>query len=307
MGTTEEELAQREVEMYQLFSHKNIIRLLDSATVTESDDSKTIYIFLPYYKKGNLQDAISRNQLHSTFFSEEEALGIFRQVCEAVKEFHTYTAKGVARDRYEANAPQSIQDENAQQARALLEEQTHQDGTSQQVQGTRGEWMPWAHRDIKPGNVLMSDDGVTPVLMDFGSACKARIEIHSRQEALAQQDIAAEHCSMPYRAPELFDVKTDCILDEKVDIWSLGCTLYAMAYGQSPFEMNMNEQGGSMALAVLNGQFKFPGGPDYQKQYSQAFRDLITWILNPDPKTRPDIHQVIAKVDELLSRPSRQD
>ena len=24
---------------------------------------------------------------------------------------------------------------------------------------------------------------------------------------------------MPYRAPELFDVKTDRILDEKVDIW----------------------------------------------------------------------------------------
>ena len=30
---------------------------------------------------------------------------------------------------------------------------------------------------------------------------------------------------MPYRAPELFDVKTDAVLDEKVDIWSLGCTV----------------------------------------------------------------------------------
>lgn len=33
------------------------------------------------------------------------------------------------------------------------------------------------------------------------------------------QDLAAEQSSMPYRAPELFDVKTGITLDEKVDIW----------------------------------------------------------------------------------------
>jgi hypothetical protein len=33
------------------------------------------------------------------------------------------------------------------------------------------------------------------------------------------QDIAAEHSTMPFRAPELFDVKTGKTLDEKVDIW----------------------------------------------------------------------------------------
>lgn len=43
--------------------------------------------------------------------------------------------------------------------------------------------------------------------------------IHTRQQALLEQDIAAEHCTMPYRAPELFDVKTGVELDEKVDIW----------------------------------------------------------------------------------------
>lgn len=33
------------------------------------------------------------------------------------------------------------------------------------------------------------------------------------------QDIAAEHSTMAYRAPELFDVKTGVTLDEKVDVW----------------------------------------------------------------------------------------
>ena len=67
-------------------------------------------------------------------------------------------------------------------------------------------------------NVMIADDG-SPVLMDFGSAMKARIKIENRSQALLQQDLAAEQCTMAYRAPELFDVKTGVTLDEKVDIW----------------------------------------------------------------------------------------
>lgn len=66
---------------------------------------------------------------------------------------------------------------------------------------------------------MVADDGVTPILMDLGSCVKARIPIENRSQALLQQDIAAEHSTMAYRAPELFDVKTGTTLDEKVDIW----------------------------------------------------------------------------------------
>lgn len=65
---------------------------------------------------------------------------------------------------------------------------------------------------------MITDEG-SPILMDLGSAVRARIQVRTRQEALLQQDLAAEHSSMPYRAPELFDVKTNTVLDEKVDIW----------------------------------------------------------------------------------------
>lgn len=39
------------------------------------------------------------------------------------------------------------------------------------------------------------------------------------QAAQTLQDIAAERCSMPYRAPELFNVESYCMIDERTDIW----------------------------------------------------------------------------------------
>lgn len=99
--------------------------------------------------------------------------------------------------------------------------------------------------------------------------------------------MAAEKCTMPYRAPELFDVKTNTVLDEKVDIWSLGCTLYAMAYGHSPFEIDPS---GSVALAVLNNQYKFPS--QSEDHYSENVRKLIQFMLVTDPLKRPDINNV---------------
>lgn len=70
---------------------------------------------------------------------------------------------------------------------------------------------------------MIADDGVTPILMDFGSTMKARVHIEDRSQALWQQDIAAEQSTMAYRAPELFDVKTGQMIDEKVDIWVSRC------------------------------------------------------------------------------------
>lgn len=79
---------------------------------------------------------------------------------------------------------------------------------------------------------------------------------------------------------------------------SLGCTLFALAYSHSPFENTQTtEQGGSIAMAVMNGQYKHP-----QSAYSQGFKDLINAMLTVDPAKRPDIHQVIEMTDKVLQR-----
>jgi serine/threonine kinase 16 len=72
--------------------------------------------------------------------------------------------------------------------------------------------------------------------MDLGSVSPARVRITSRREAMALQELCAETVTAPFRAPELFEPRSDMIVDEKTDVWAFGCTVYAMAYRTSPCE-----------------------------------------------------------------------
>lgn len=162
---------------------------------------------------------------------------------------------------------------------------------------------------------MISDSGAEPILMDLGSIAESPIPITSRNLAIATQDVAAEHSTMPYRAPELFDVKTGTVIDTKVDIWSLGCTLFACLVGKSPFEMRSDETGGSLSICVLSGDWRFPDeGPGAKKNknkgkgpatpggsggnsvgvtddesISEPIREVVRKCLKVEPIERPDI------------------
>ncbi|SNW61987.1 serine-threonine kinase [Orpheovirus IHUMI-LCC2] len=77
------------------------------------------------------------------------------------------------------------------------------------------------HRDIKPGNILIKDNNI--YLSDFGSA-KFIIDKTKLSTCIQTQN---------YRAPEILMDKED--YDEKVDIWSIGCTIVEMINGASLF------------------------------------------------------------------------
>lgn len=181
---------------------------------------------------------------------------------------------------------------------------------------------PLAHRDVKPGNVLLEtsmehDGGLKAVLMDFGSCRPARVSVRDRAGALRVQERASRECTAPFRAPELFDTPSECDLDERVDVWSLGCLLFAGANGgRSPFESALEQTGGSLALAVLSGKVAWPeeasdasdekrkalkkAAPDDDVP-TESLRDVVAFLLRKDWRERPTAHDAVARIEARLS------
>ena len=86
------------MEATKRFRSPNIIRIFDSAVVQEGD-GKIIYLFLPYYSKGNVQDAINAHAVRGSRFGEKEMLELFLGTCRAVKCLHQYRLPNVAAQR----------------------------------------------------------------------------------------------------------------------------------------------------------------------------------------------------------------
>ncbi|XP_049933049.1 uncharacterized protein LOC116251205 isoform X2 [Nymphaea colorata] len=139
-------------------------------------------------------------------------------------------------------------------------------------------------------------------LLDSAKTMKMKKEFFSTITVLQifRQEWAAEHCSAPYRAPELWDCPSYADIDERTDIWSLGCTLYAIMYGESPFEFALGESGGSLQLAIMNGQVKWPSGPN--PPYPAQLHQFVIWMLQTQVALRPCIDDIIVHVDKLLSK-----
>jgi len=166
---------------------------------------------------------------------------------------------------------------------------------------------PLAHRDVKPGNVLIETGrmehrgGLKAVLMDFGSCRPARVSVRDRAGALRVQERAARECTAPFRAPELFDTPSRCDLDERVDVWSLGCLLFAGANGgRSPFESALGQTGGSLALAVLSGKVAWPEEAP-EDEADAALRDVVAFLLRKDWRERPTARDAVARIEARLS------
>ncbi len=103
------------------------------------------------------------------------------------------------------------------------------------------------HRDIKPGNLLVDQNGVVKVL-DLGLARFFMVD--EGNEALTIRHDEKVLGTADYLAPEqALDSHT---VDVRADLYSLGCTLYFMLTGQPPFTE------GTLAQRLMAHQVKTP-------------------------------------------------
>ncbi len=115
---------------------------------------------------------------------------------------------------------------------------------------TRAHRLGVVHRDIKPGNVLISENG-TPHLSDFGLALLADSTSLTKSGTLMG--------TVNYLSPEACNARP---LDEKSDIWSFGVMIWEMLTGYPPFQ---RENIGATLTAILNDPL-----PNFLDVYSEA-------------------------------------
>ena len=85
------------------------------------------------------------------------------------------------------------------------------------------------HRDLKPGNIMLTRDGAK--VLDFGLAKLTKLV--PGEETLTVSTEGSVVGTPQYMAPELFEGKP---ADARSDIWAFGAVLYEMATGKKAFE-----------------------------------------------------------------------
>ncbi|MEU9051609.1 protein kinase [Streptomyces sp. NPDC048384] len=135
------------------------------------------------------------------------------------------------------------------------------------------------HRDVKPGNVLLSEDGRV-LLTDFGIA-----QIEGDSTITRTGEVVG---SVDYLAPERVRGHDP---GPSSDLWALAATLYTAVEGRSPFRRTSPL--GTMQ-AVVEEEAADP-------QHAGALAPVISALLRKDPATRPgaaEAEQMLAEAAE---------
>src|SRR5260370_5846405 len=139
-----------------------------------------------------------------------------------------------------------------------------------------------AHRDIKPGNLLIMGDGTTKIT-DFGIA-KARASLDANLTATGIVMGTAMYVS-PEQA-------TGAVVTGASDIYSLGVVAYECLAGEPPF---VAEQ--PLAIAIMH---KHDPVPPLPADVPRPVSDLVMAMLAKTPEGRPDTALHVADRAEVI-------
>ncbi|CAD8151669.1 unnamed protein product [Paramecium octaurelia] len=157
---------------------------------------------------------------------------------------------------------------------------------------------PITHRDLKVENVLLHNKVFK--ICDFGSASTEKIDLNSsnKHQISQYEENFAKQTTEIYRPPEMTDLYLKYEINEKVDIWMLGCILYTMCFYNPPFQE-------SSKLAIVEASYVIPK----DNKFSNKMINLIGIMLQPNPKDRASIFEIedILKNYDTLTQIQRKN
>ena len=148
------------------------------------------------------------------------------------------------------------------------------------------------HQDVKPGNLLIGDDGVAKVT-DFGLAKAYAASATPFPEAGPKEDSRARGGTPCFRSPE--QCRQDHVTP-KIDMWGWGLSVMEMFIGALTWEYGEN------ALETLQEYRELGPVSEGIPRMPRPLRDLLETCFQQDPNDRPDSMLGIADVLRDLYR-----
>ncbi len=146
------------------------------------------------------------------------------------------------------------------------------------------------HRDLKPANIFLSDDGELKV-GDFGltlDPTMSRLTIDGEAVGTAK-----------YLSPEQAMALAD--IDGRSDLYALGCLLFEMLCGRTPFVADSSDRMGNyVQLMRQHVEVTPPLASDFRVGLPPALVELINRLLGKKPAERPqsalEVEQALASI-----------
>ena len=138
---------------------------------------------------------------------------------------------------------------------------------------------PIIHQDIKPDNILISDEG-RYMITDFGISARIRSTLNRSAAEMSGGTLA-------YMGPERFGQNPQPIMAS--DVWSLGAMMYELMTGNPPY-------GNHGGMLQKNGA----DIPLVEGEYSQRLKDLIYRCVSLNAWDRPTAEQIERETSAYL-------